>query len=65
MAFLSKIDDCNKRRFIGPNNEILAIYDDGKSYTSYAEVGVDGDGQVCFVSEPRFYWPDEIEELIS
>jgi hypothetical protein len=65
MPFFSQIDECNRRRFISPNNEILAIYDQAKSYTFYAQVGADDEGQICFVSEPRFYWPDEIEEVHS
>ena len=65
MAFFTRIDERNTCRFIGPENEILAIYDETKAYILYAQVGADHSGQVCFVSEPRFYWPDEIEEVHS
>jgi len=65
MAYFTTIDECNKRRFIGPDNEIVAIYDHTKAFTLYAQVGTDDSGQICFVSEPRFYWPDAIEEIHS
>ena len=50
------------RRFVGPTGEILAIYDECRAYTLYAPVGTI-DGRVAFVSEPRSYFADEVEEI--
>jgi hypothetical protein len=69
MAFFASIDPTNKRRFrlteAGADPVILAIYDENKSgsYRLFAEIGADETGNVCFVSEPRPYWSDEIEEI--
>lgn len=61
MAYFSQIN--STRRFVGPDGvSVLAIYDHCRSYTLYAEVG-SIDGRVCFVSQPRSYFSDEVEEL--
>ena len=53
----------NSRRFRDADGNVLAIYDSCRSYTLYAFVGRDKDGNVCFVSAPRAYFPDQIEEI--
>lgn len=64
MTFFSKIDPINTRRFAGPEGQVLAIYDHCRSYTLYSEVGHDG-RSVCFVSQPRTYFADEVSEIDS
>jgi hypothetical protein len=59
------IDAANTRRFIGPEGDLLAIYDHCRSYTLYAAVGLDDKGRKVFASIPRSYWADEIEEIRS
>lgn len=58
------IDTTNTRRFAGPDGSVLAIFDQCRAYTIYAPVGVDNSGRICFVGEPRTYWPDEVEEVL-
>ncbi len=62
MTFFSQIDPSNTRRFAGPQGQVLAIYDQCRTYTLYSEVGHDG-RSVCFVSAPRSYFSDEVEEI--
>jgi hypothetical protein len=62
MAFFTQIDPTNTRRFVGPEDQVLAIYDQARAYTLYAEVGHDGDS-ICFVSQPRSYFADEVREI--
>jgi hypothetical protein len=63
MTYFSHIDPTNKRRFFGPEGQVLAIYDQCRSYTLYAPVGATDDGVVCFAGEPRSYFSDEVEEI--
>lgn len=57
------IAESNTRRFRHIESEsVLAIYDQNRSWTKYAQVGT-FDGVVCFVSEPRTYFADEVEEI--
>lgn len=62
MTFFSQIDPTNTRRFAGPEGQVLAIYDQTRAYTLYAEVGSADGKSVCFVSAPRSYFSDEVEE---
>lgn len=63
MTFFTQIDPANKRRFTGPEGQVLAIYDQCRAWTKYAPVGMDSKGRVCFVDAPRTYFSDEVEEL--
>ena len=61
------IDANNTRRFTLVNAEfpvVLAIFDQCRAWTKYAEVGVDAQGRACFVSVPRTYFADEIAEYV-
>ena len=44
MAFFSKIDANNTRRFSNAAGDVLAIYDQTRAYTIYAPVGADDAG---------------------
>ena len=57
------IDQTNTRRFAGPEGQVLAIYDQCRSYTLYAPVGVDDLGRIVFAGEPRTYFADEVSEI--
>jgi hypothetical protein len=57
------IDQNNTRRFQGPEGQVLAIYDQNRSFTLYAAVGVDQSNRLVFASTPRSYWSDEVEEI--
>jgi hypothetical protein len=50
MAFFTQIDPTNTRRFVGPEDQVLAIYDQARAYTLY-------------VSQPRSYFADEVREI--
>lgn len=64
MTYFTQIDPTNTRRFAGPEGQVLAIYDQTRAYTLYAEIGsVDGGKSVCFVSAPRSYFSDEVSEI--
>lgn len=60
MTYFTQIN--STRRFVGPAGEVLAIYDQCRAYTLYADVGTI-DGQTAFVSAPRSYFPDEVKEV--
>lgn len=52
------------RRFVvNATGEIVGVYDQCRSYTLYAPVGTANGARLCFVGEPRSYWPDELTEL--
>lgn len=62
MTYFTQIN--SNRRFIGPEGQVLAIYDQCHTYTLYAEVGsADRGRSTCFVSAPRSYFSDEVEEV--
>ncbi len=63
MAHFANIDPTNTRRFVGPEGQVLAVYDACRAYTLYSSVGVDASGRVCFVTEPRTYFADEVSEV--
>lgn len=64
MTYFTKIDPTNTRRFAGPQGQVLAIYDQSRAATTYAEVGSADHGQTtCFVSQPRTYFADEVSEI--
>lgn len=64
MTYFAQIDPTNTRRFAGPQSQVLAVYDECRAYTLYAEVGsADGGKTTCFVSSPRTYFSDEVEEI--
>lgn len=65
MTYFTQIDPTNTRRFIGPEGQVLAIYDQSRSVTLYAEVGSADSKSVCFVSAPRSYFVDEVQEIRS
>ncbi len=57
-----QIDLTNTRRFVGPEGQVLAIYDQCRAWTKYAAVG-SINGLVAFVSVPRTYFSDEVSEI--
>lgn len=61
------IDKSNTRRFVRRGEDppvVYAIVYTCKAYTTYSQVGVWEDGQrPAFVSTPRTFWPDEVEEI--
>lgn len=62
---MTTIPAYNTRRFrlLGDFPATLAIAGaDGRTIL-YAEVGADSAGNLVFVSDPRHYWADEIEEI--
>jgi hypothetical protein len=66
MAFFSNTDPTNTRRFALIDADlpvVLAVYDYRRGFNLYSEVGTDEAGAVCFVSEPRSYFNDQVEEI--
>lgn len=56
-----QIETNNTRRFRHIDGvAVLAIFDQNRSFTTYAEVV---EGNRFDLSTARTYWPDEIEEL--
>jgi hypothetical protein len=63
MPYFEKIDPANTRRFRTADGDIVAIYDQCRSWTKYAFVGADVHGNATFAGEPRCYFSDQIEEI--
>lgn len=63
---MTQIAANNTRRFrlLGDFPAVLAIAGAEGRTVLYAEVGADAAGSLIFVSEPRHYWADEIEEVL-
>ncbi len=52
----------SNRRFIGPMGELLAIYDQNRSFTLYGQVE-DWSSTTFIPNTIRTYWDDEIREV--
>jgi hypothetical protein len=63
MAYFNQMDASNKRRFRTEDGDVVAIYDQCRSWTKYAFVGADEQGQAIFVGEPRCYFNDQVQEI--
>jgi hypothetical protein len=62
-VWFSKIE--SPRRFVGPDRcQVLAIYDQTRSYTLYGPVGSEDGKTEIFVGPPRSYFADEVEEVL-
>ncbi len=63
MAYFTEIP--SDRRFVAPDGDVVAIYDQRRAYTLYAPVGTDKNGKICFVGEPRVYSPAQVQEILD